>query len=122
MNNKAPLSRREFAAASTVAAAAAIGTSPTALADEEKSLAILGGKKTVTEAVPAWERWGEPEAERLDDLLEQSSLFYWNGPQTNAFTNGSGNTVRAGTCKPVLPERPPSTLPSRRRELLRAMK
>ncbi|MCP4786362.1 MAG: DegT/DnrJ/EryC1/StrS family aminotransferase [Fuerstiella sp.] len=84
MDDTPPISRREFVATSTVAAAT-IGVSATAEATPAESLAIQGGKKAVTEVVPAWERWGEPEAERLDDLLKQSSLFYWNGPQTKAF-------------------------------------
>ena len=27
-------------------------------------------------------RWGQPERERLDAMLQQGSLFYWKGPQT----------------------------------------
>ena len=29
-------------------------------------------------------RWGDPERQRLNAMLEQTSLFYWKGPQTAA--------------------------------------
>jgi perosamine synthetase len=85
MTNDTPISRREFVATSTVAAAA-INSAAAAQEAPSEPLAILGGRKSVTETVPAWQRWGDPEAERLDDLLDQSSLFYWKGQQTAAFT------------------------------------
>jgi len=85
MTNDNPISRREFVATSTVAAAA-INSAASAQEAPLEPLAILGGRKSVTETVPAWQRWGDPEAERLDDLLDQSSLFYWKGQQTAAFT------------------------------------
>ena len=86
MSEKSPVSRRTFlAATSCTAAAATIGSATAAAAQQHEPLAIQGGKKAVTQSPPPWTRWGEPEAERLDALLDQSSLFYWKGPQTTAF-------------------------------------
>src|SRR5208283_4240024 len=31
-------------------------------------------------------RWGEPEHKQLEAMLEQGSLFYWQGPQTRLLT------------------------------------
>jgi len=45
-------------------------------------LALDGGPKTVRESMPRLVRWGEPEGQRLNALIEQDSLFYWKGPQT----------------------------------------
>jgi dTDP-4-amino-4,6-dideoxygalactose transaminase len=38
----------------------------------------------VDEPVPQPKRWGREELARLTAMVEQNSLFYWNGPQTNA--------------------------------------
>lgn len=38
----------------------------------------------VDEPFPLPQRWGEPEIARLSDAMRQSSLFYWQGPQTVA--------------------------------------
>jgi dTDP-4-amino-4,6-dideoxygalactose transaminase len=46
------------------------------------ALALEGGPKAVSGPVPRLTRWGEPERERLNAMLGQNSLFYWNGPQT----------------------------------------
>ena len=45
-------------------------------------LAIDGGTPTVTAETPPWVRWGDLEREQLDEMIDQPSLFYWNGPQT----------------------------------------
>ncbi len=46
-------------------------------------LAIKGGPKAVKKGPPSLPtRWGQPERERLDAMLQQGSLFYWKGPQT----------------------------------------
>lgn len=46
-------------------------------------IALDGGKPEIAApASPLPHRWGAPEKERLDAMLEQPSLFYWNGPQT----------------------------------------
>ncbi len=38
----------------------------------------------VDEPVPQPVRWGDAELARLTTMVRQKSLFYWNGPQTNA--------------------------------------
>ncbi len=38
----------------------------------------------VDEPVPQPVRWGDAELARLIEMVRQKSLFYWNGPQTNA--------------------------------------
>lgn len=55
--------------------------STSTLAASEK-LAIEGGTPAVTTTVTSAKRWGEPELRQLQQMLEQPSLFYWNGPQT----------------------------------------
>lgn len=45
-------------------------------------LAINGGQPAVTTINPELKRWGSPESVQLGEMLDQSSLFYWNGPQT----------------------------------------
>jgi perosamine synthetase len=45
-------------------------------------LALYGGAPTLTEALPPRQRWGAEEHAQLGEMLEQPSLFYWNGPQT----------------------------------------
>jgi dTDP-4-amino-4,6-dideoxygalactose transaminase len=79
-------SRREFLAASSAALAigAVFPSSPAASADEK--LAVHGGAKIIKAAPKPGRRWGAPERERLDALMEQDTLFYWKGPQTTAFT------------------------------------
>jgi len=43
-----------------------------------------GGRTLLTEAPPERTRWGEAELANLTSMVGQSSLFYWNGPQTKA--------------------------------------
>src|SRR5690606_6686353 len=38
----------------------------------------------VDEPMPRPQRWGQPELARLTAMVEQPSLFYWEGPQTTA--------------------------------------
>jgi len=45
-------------------------------------LAIDGAPPTVTAEVPALVRWDDREREQLAEMIDQPSLFYWNGPQT----------------------------------------
>jgi len=86
MNDSPHMSRRKFMESTAVAAATASVAGPAVVrAAEQQQLAVNGGMKAVSEPLPEWTRWGKPEADRLDALLEQSSLFYWNGPQTTAF-------------------------------------
>ncbi len=46
-------------------------------------LALEGGKPEIAAPVPPMpQRWGAEEKAQLDSMLDQPSLFYWNGPQT----------------------------------------
>lgn len=47
-------------------------------------LAIDGGKPAVTTPIPRRHRWGAEELAALTEMVEQESLFYWKGPQTEA--------------------------------------
>ncbi|MEO6005112.1 MAG: DegT/DnrJ/EryC1/StrS family aminotransferase [Opitutus sp.] len=47
-------------------------------------LALQGGPKAVTAVAPVHHRWGAEELARLTDMVQQPSLFYWNGPQCAA--------------------------------------
>lgn len=76
-------SRREFLATSTAALAA--GAAINVQAGEPGKLAIHGGEKAVGPA-PKFARWGEPERDQLNKVVDQTSLLYWKGPQTTLFT------------------------------------
>jgi dTDP-4-amino-4,6-dideoxygalactose transaminase len=81
------LSRRGFLAAAGGAAALgglAASQSEAAAASSEP-LALHGGEKTVKEKLPPHHRWGDAEKEQLNAALDQSSVFYWQGPQTKLF-------------------------------------
>jgi perosamine synthetase len=47
-------------------------------------LALHGGPAAVTATRPVHHRWGAEELARLTAMVEQPSLFYWNGPQCGA--------------------------------------
>ncbi len=49
-------------------------------------LALHGGEKAVKESAASGPRWGEPERQQLEAMLQQDSLFYWQGPQTKLLT------------------------------------
>lgn len=87
MRPKGRVSRRDFLAASSGALGAGglVGSEANAASEPETParLAIHGGEKAVREAPPKLVRWGEPERERLNAMIEQDTLFYWQGPQTN---------------------------------------
>jgi perosamine synthetase len=55
-------------------------------AEAAPTLALHGGEPSVTETLPDRVRWGAPEGAQLTEMLEQPSLFYWNGPQTKLLT------------------------------------
>jgi len=77
------VSRREFLATSSAAVLAAnLDAAPSAAAEPAAKLALEGGAKAVKQACPLGLRWGEPERERLNAMLQQEGLFYWKGPQT----------------------------------------
>ena len=48
------------------------------------TLALHGGPKAVTATRPPHHRWGAAELAPLTALVDQPSLFYWKGPQTEA--------------------------------------
>ena len=43
-----------------------------------------GGSPILTETLPKAVRWDQAELANLTSMVGQSSLFYWNGPQTNS--------------------------------------
>jgi perosamine synthetase len=47
-------------------------------------LALHGGSRAVTAERAVYHRWGAEELARLTAMVEQPSLFYWNGPQCGA--------------------------------------
>jgi dTDP-4-amino-4,6-dideoxygalactose transaminase len=77
------VSRREFLAASSAALVAGnLGVAKSIATEPGAKLALDGGERAVKTTVTRARRWGEPERERLNAMLEQNSLFYWKGPQT----------------------------------------
>jgi len=50
----------------------------------DSKLALHGGPKAVTATKPVHHRWGAAELARLTAMVDQPSLFYWKGPQTDA--------------------------------------
>lgn len=83
MNNH-DLPRRQFLAttAGLTVAGALSGAAQEPVKTDLPKLAVHGGEKAVTGASKQGPRWGDPERERLNAMLEQDTLFYWNGPQT----------------------------------------
>lgn len=69
-----------------LATAAAVGKVPALGNNVVAKLAIHGGQRSVGSLPKLPVRWGAPERERLDAMLEQDSLFYWKGPQTTLLT------------------------------------
>jgi len=92
MPDRDGLSRRQFVAATTTAFAGGLvaANCPTQTASAAadvaaQKLAIDGGPAAVTLAKPSLVRFGEPERQQLNALLQQDSLLYWKGPQTTQF-------------------------------------
>lgn len=54
------------------------------LAAAADRLAINGGSPAVTTPIPRRHRWGAEELAALTEMVQQESLFYWKGPQTEA--------------------------------------
>ena len=84
MSEEKSMSRRQFVAgASTlVVAGAAVAADAKAIPNEGSKLAVHGGEKAVKVKCNATPRWGETERKQLETMLQQNSLFYWRGPQT----------------------------------------
>lgn len=84
MGKNHSISRREFVAGASslmvagTAANAAVPNQP----NKSSPLAIDGGPKAVKTAASSGRRWGQPELKQLEAMLQQNSLFYWEGPQT----------------------------------------
>jgi perosamine synthetase len=78
------LTRRQFVAG--VSGAMLIGAGQGAATEPASTpvskLALQGGEKTVKLPAGGKRRWGEPERKQLEAMLQQDSLFYWQGPQT----------------------------------------
>jgi dTDP-4-amino-4,6-dideoxygalactose transaminase len=86
---KPVVSRRRFVARTSgllLAGGMAEGAAGAAPSADPAKLAIDGGAKAVKGAVASAPRWGEPERAQLNAMLEQGSLFYWQGPQTRLLT------------------------------------
>ncbi len=83
MSEKNSMSRRQFVAgASGLVVAGAIGR---AAQTSGSKLAADGGEKAVKVRCSATPRWGEPELRQLEETLQQNTMFYWKGPQTELF-------------------------------------
>ncbi|MDI1336858.1 MAG: DegT/DnrJ/EryC1/StrS family aminotransferase [Lacunisphaera sp.] len=63
-------------------------------------LALHGGPKAVTATKPAHHRWGAAELARLTAMVDQPSLFYWKGPQTEALLAEFRRTYPLQWCMP----------------------
>ncbi|SIO22356.1 dTDP-4-amino-4,6-dideoxygalactose transaminase [Singulisphaera sp. GP187] len=81
MTPKNPFSRRQFLAATSGAMGAAKLYGQEEATPSER-LALQGGPKAVQGAMPKHVRWGEPEREQMNALIDQANMFYWKGPQT----------------------------------------
>jgi dTDP-4-amino-4,6-dideoxygalactose transaminase len=88
MSDRNSISRRQFVAgaSSALLAGAVAGAGEPAASDADAKLAVQGGEKAVKKPAGSGPRWGEPELKQLEEMLQQSSLFYWQGPQTKLLT------------------------------------
>jgi len=88
MSDGDAVSRRQFVAgaSSLLLAGAAQGAADKPAAQPGSPLAVHGGDKAVQAAAGSGRRWGEVERKQLEAMLEQDSLFYWQGPQTKLLT------------------------------------
>lgn len=87
MSESNSMSRRQFVAgASGALLAGAVVQAAEPAAGSSTQLAAQGGEKAVKAATGARQRWGTPELQQLEQMLQQGSLFYWQGkdrgPQT----------------------------------------
>lgn len=64
------------------------------------NLALHGGPKAVTAMRAAPRRWGREELARLTTMVDQASLFYWKGPQTDALLTEFRKTYPLKWCMP----------------------
>ncbi|MFV1966490.1 MAG: DegT/DnrJ/EryC1/StrS family aminotransferase [Pirellulaceae bacterium] len=84
MGEKNAMSRRRFVAGASglVLASSVRGATATSVSERDSKLAVHGGEKAVKKAPVSRIRWGETERNQLAAMLQQNSLFYWKGPQT----------------------------------------
>lgn len=68
--------------------------------NKDSTLAIHGGPKAVTAIRRDHHRWGHAELQRLTAMVDQPSLFYWNGPQTEAMLAEFRRTYPLEWCMP----------------------
>lgn len=85
MKKQGTMRRRAFLGAAAGMTLAGLASGRAAGASVEK-LAVDGGPKAVTATSTAPPRFGAPERERLEQMLQNDALFYWNGQQTGIFT------------------------------------
>ncbi len=83
-----PLNRRQFVAgvSGALLIGAEAGAGEKLVFTPRSQLALHGGEKAVKSPAGGKRRWGEPERKQLAAMLEQDSLFYWQGPQTRLLT------------------------------------
>jgi len=88
MNPENPISRRVFVAGASAALAASAAPAGEKQPDGKpsSSLAIHGGEKAVKTPPALARRWGKPELQQLEAMLQQDSLFWWKGPQARLLT------------------------------------
>jgi perosamine synthetase len=88
MSDDSSMSRRQFVAGASGLALAAVacGADEVAESGRASQLALLGGDRAVTTTAGSGARWGETELRQLEAMLQQDSLFYWQGPQTKLLT------------------------------------
>lgn len=84
MSGADSVSRRQFVAGASglLLAHAVAGAGEQPAADSGSPLAIHGGDKAVKAVAGSGRRWGDEERKQLEQMLEQNTLFYWQGPQT----------------------------------------
>jgi perosamine synthetase len=88
MSDDSSMSRRQFVAGASGLALAAVACGGDEVAESGRAsqLALLGGDRAVTTTAGSGARWGETELRQLEAMLQQDSLFYWQGPQTKLLT------------------------------------
>jgi len=84
MSGTNSMSRRQFVAGASglLLAGAVEGAGEKTASGDGSQLALHGGEKAVKSSPASQPRWGDPERRQLDAMLQQNSLFYWKGPQT----------------------------------------
>ena len=87
-SNKLPRRRFVLQSAAALAAGSLFPLAAVGQDSDSEKPALLGGAKSVRSGSRQGKRWGEPEKKRLNELIDQDTLFYWKGPQTTQFIDG----------------------------------